>query len=307
MANADTLAQRLAALRDCAKAANCDYKKAPFFNVLAAFWIQFMTHDWFSHLQEGHNTSEMMAMGCKSQKVNGVETTLTPQDVQKLNCRPGDKMERAYIAESGEPQTFSYKGKDYLSRAYKTTRNTVTAWWDASQIYGYDAISRQRVKRDPKDKAKLLLVPVGNRQGTGEKYGYLPVVTECPGAGGDAKCVADPIHPAWAGQEATAFPDNWNIGLSFYHNLFAREHNLFVDEFRKLTAKTPNADSGLRNPSQPDQVIRYRDVSDGELSEAARLVIAAEIAKIHTIEWTTQLLYGEPLYLGMSSNWFGLF
>ena len=33
--------------------ADCDYKKAPFFNVLAAFWIQFMTHDWFSHLEEG--------------------------------------------------------------------------------------------------------------------------------------------------------------------------------------------------------------------------------------------------------------
>ena len=29
------------------KDANCDYKKAPFFNVLAAYWIQFMTHDWF--------------------------------------------------------------------------------------------------------------------------------------------------------------------------------------------------------------------------------------------------------------------
>ncbi|HSR41985.1 MAG TPA: peroxidase family protein, partial [Longimicrobiales bacterium] len=28
--------------------ASCDYHKAPFFNVLAAFWIQFMTHDWFS-------------------------------------------------------------------------------------------------------------------------------------------------------------------------------------------------------------------------------------------------------------------
>ncbi|NTW07053.1 MAG: oxygenase, partial [Syntrophaceae bacterium] len=33
--------------------ASCDYKKAPFFNVLAAFWIQFMTHDWFSHMEEG--------------------------------------------------------------------------------------------------------------------------------------------------------------------------------------------------------------------------------------------------------------
>ena len=27
--------------------ASCDYEKAPFFNVLAAYWIQFMTHDWF--------------------------------------------------------------------------------------------------------------------------------------------------------------------------------------------------------------------------------------------------------------------
>ncbi len=33
-----------------------------------------------------------------------------------------------------------------------------------------------------------------------------------------------------------------------------------------------------------------------ELFEVARLVVAAEIAKIHTIEWTTQLLYDEPLY-----------
>ncbi len=44
-----------------------------------------------------------------------------------------------------------------------------------------------------------------------------------------------------------------------------------------------------------------------ELFEVARLVIAAEIAKIHTIEWTTQLLYDEPLYRGMNANWSGLF
>ncbi|MGH7855380.1 MAG: peroxidase family protein, partial [Candidatus Binatia bacterium] len=31
--------------------ANCDYQKADHINVLAAFWIQFMTHDWFSHLE----------------------------------------------------------------------------------------------------------------------------------------------------------------------------------------------------------------------------------------------------------------
>jgi hypothetical protein len=35
------------------------------------------------------------------------------------------------------------------------------------------------------------------------------------------------------------------------------------------------------------------------------LVVAAEVAKIHTIEWT-QLLYDEPLYEGMNANWSGL-
>ena len=47
--------------------------------------------------------------------------------------------------------------------------------------------------------------------------------------------------------------------------------------------------------------------SNDELFEIARLVVAAEIAKIHTIEWTTQLLYDEPLYAGMNANWSGLF
>ena len=43
--------------------AHCDYQKAPFFNVLAAFWIQYMTHDWFSHMEEGHNENQWMSVG----------------------------------------------------------------------------------------------------------------------------------------------------------------------------------------------------------------------------------------------------
>ena len=125
--------------------------------------------------------------------------------------------------------------------------------------------------------------------------GYLPIFA--PG---------DPINPEWAGQEAAAFPDNWTVGLSFLHNLFAREHNSFVAEFRRVAAQTPNADCGLRDPANPKQVIRYRDVTPDELFEIARLVVAAEIAKIHTTEWTPQLLYDEPLYLGMNGNWNGL-
>jgi hypothetical protein len=140
----------------------------------------------------------------------------------------------------------------------------------------------------------MVLVP--GRASEGDRQGYLPLLAE-----------GDPMHPAWAGQEAVAFPDNWSIGMSFLHNVFAREHNLFVDEFRRRAAADPDGDSGLRDPVMPDIVIRNRDVTAEQLYQAGRLVVSAEIAKIHTIEWTTQLLYDEVLYLGMNANWFGLF
>jgi Animal haem peroxidase len=274
--------------------ANCDYQKAPFLNVLAAFWIQFMTHDWFSHLEEGHNQAALMAMGCHTRQARGMQTSLTADEVKQLGCRPEDRIDRSYIADDSAPATFTYGNHQYFKRAPKTTLNTVTAWWDASQIYGYSETSRRRVKRDPNDAAKLLLEPnIGHAQ---EPMGYLPVLQP-----------SDPMNPQWAGQEAVAFPDNWTIGLSFFHNVFAREHNLFVDAFRKQAGATPEDDSGLRDPATPKTAIKYKDVTADELFEIARLVVSAEIAKIHTIEWTTQLLYNEPLDLAMNANWNGLF
>ncbi len=252
--------------------ANCDYQKAPFFNVLAAFWIQFMTHDWFSHLEEGKNQDEMMPVG------------------------GGREMEQALVAQSDEPPTYSHDGQELPARAPRTFANNNTAWWDASSIYGYSEASQRRVKRDPEDPAKLLMVQRGDHPGDGEAQGYLPIMDGCSGP-----------NCAWTGQESTGFADNWNIGLSFYHNVFAREHNAFVTGFRGQTAATPDADSGLRNPDRPDDVITYSEVTDEELFQAARLVVSAVIAKIHTIEWTTQLLYDEPLYLAMNANWGGLF
>jgi hypothetical protein len=277
-------------LTDNSASSNCDYKKAPFFNVIAAFWIQFMTHDWFSHMEEGHNQAEFMKVGCETQLVNNEERPLTPEEIEKLGCRPDDRIDRGYIAADSEPGKFTSGGREYLARAPKTMRNTSTAWWDASQLYGYDDVSRRRVKRDPADPAKLLLKAAGPG---GERF--LPVFEE-----------GDPINPEWKGQEAGGFADNWTVGLSFLHNVFAREHNAFVDEFRKLASHHPNADCGLRNPSKPKQVIHYRDVTPDELFDVARLVVAAEIAKIHTTEWTPQLLYDEPLYKGMNGNWNGL-
>lgn len=258
----------------------CDYQPAPFFNVLAAFWIQFMTHDWFSHLEEGRNAAESMPVGC---------------GVGEAECDPAARMGQALRAVDGPPPSFDDGGGSRWGRAPTTFNNNVTAWWDASQIYGFDATSEQRVKRDPTDPARLMMRAAGPG-GHSAGQGLLPLL-------GDG----DPINPEWAGQEATGFPDNWSIGLSFLHNVFAREHNLFVDEFRRRASSDPAGDSGLRHPDRPEDVIEYREVTDDELYQVARLVVAAEIAKIHTIEWTTQLLYNEPLYRAMNANWTGLF
>lgn len=289
------------------KSANCPYRKAPFFNVLAAFWIQFMTHDWFSHTLEGQNdTAKMLpGTGCATQRADNVERALSPEEITQLGCRPGDKLDAALIADSKDPETFSANGKTHLTRAYRTSRNHMTAWWDASPIYGYSKRSGQRARRDPADPAKLLMERVGERPGAGERQGYLPLFRKPCTAGVESDC--DPIQREWAGQEATAFPDNWTIGTSFLHNLFVREHNLIIDEFRKRAQATPDADTGLRNPARPEASITYAGISDEELYQVARLIVSAEIAKIHTIEWTAQLLYGKPLDLGMNSNWSGLF
>ena len=93
--------------------------------------------------------------------------------------------------------------------------------------------------------------------------------------------------------------------MSFYHTVFAREHN--------CSSALPGQAAATRTPTPgcatraADQVIRYPTWSDDEIFQRARLVIAALIAKIHTTEWTPQLLYDEPLFLGMNANWSGLF
>jgi hypothetical protein len=102
---------------DNSPAADCDYQKASFFNVLAAYWIQFMTHDWFSHMEEGHNATIYIDMVCTTQLVNGVPTPLTPADVQKLGCRPGDRVDKTLVADDSLPESFKVGDKTYLARA----------------------------------------------------------------------------------------------------------------------------------------------------------------------------------------------
>ena len=85
------------------------------------------------------------------------------------------------------------------------------------------------------------------------------------------------------GLEITGFSESWWLGLSGLHTLFAREHNLLCDELRA----------------------HYRGWSDDHVYHTARLIVAALIAKIHTVEWTPAILAKEAIDVGMRTNWNG--
>ena len=90
------------------------------------------------------------------------------------------------------------------------------------------------------------------------------------------------VDPALLGSSGGL--DGWWVGLELLHTLFMREHNAICDVLNAA----------------------YPDWSDDQVFDKARLVVAALLAKIHTVEWTTAILNRPALRIGMRANWFGL-
>ncbi|KAL1318117.1 hypothetical protein HN51_070377 [Arachis hypogaea] len=77
--------------------------------------------------------------------------------------------------------------------------------------------------------------------------------------------------------------NSW-AGVSTLQTLFVHEHNSVCDALKK----------------------NYPELDDEEIYRHARLVTSAVIAKIHTIDWTVELLKTDTLLAGMRVNWYGL-
>ncbi|XP_044477162.1 alpha-dioxygenase 2 isoform X1 [Mangifera indica] len=72
-------------------------------------------------------------------------------------------------------------------------------------------------------------------------------------------------------------------GFSLLQALFVKEHNAVCDKLKE----------------------NYPDFDDEKLYRHARLVTSAVIAKVHTIDWTVELLKTDTLLAGMRINWYG--
>ena len=86
------------------------------------------------------------------------------------------------------------------------------------------------------------------------------------------------------GIEQTGFTRNWWVGLTMLHTLFASEHNAVCDHLKT----------------------HYPAWDDNRLFNVARLINAAVMAKIHSVEWTPAILPNPALDAALNANWYGL-
>ena len=92
-----------------------------------------------------------------------------------------------------------------------------------------------------------------------------------------------PVDPD-TGVHFAGFSDNWWIGLAMLHTIFTLEHNYVCD---------------LLAHDHPDW-------TDEQLFRKAKLINAAVMAKIHTVEWTPAIVPHPIIKLAMNVNWSGL-
>lgn len=86
------------------------------------------------------------------------------------------------------------------------------------------------------------------------------------------------------GVEDTGFVRNWWLGLTMLHTLFVKEHNALCDHLK----------------------IYYPQWNDNRLFNVSRLINAAVMAKIHTVEWTPAILPNLGLDQALNANWYGI-
>src|SRR2546423_2221355 len=119
-------------------------------------------------------------------------------------------------------------------------------------------------------------------------YGRDPAFAEGLRSGEHGKLRVDehglPPRDLEAHVDLTGVAGNFWVGLALLHSLFAREHNAICDHLRS----------------------HHPGLSEDELYDRARLVNAALMAKIHTVDWTPAIIAHPTTVLALRANWWGL-
>jgi hypothetical protein len=195
-------------------------------NVLAAAWLQFEVHDWFSH--------------GKNEEQNPWELELEQDDPwpERPMRIPRTRRDPTSDEDASTPPTFATDDSH---------------WWDGSQVYGSAERFATEVRAGEDGKLRVGSDGLLPRE--------LDGIVDLAGVAGNL----------------------W-VGLGLLHILFTLEHNAICD---RLRAEHPTW-------------------TDDRLFAKARLINAALMAKIHTVEWTPAIIAHPTTRYAMHTYWWGI-
>jgi hypothetical protein len=119
-------------------------------------------------------------------------------------------------------------------------------------------------------------------------YGTDPAFAQALRSGEHGKLRIDPLglvpEDIESHVDLTGVAGNFWIGLALLHALFMLEHNAICDRLHE----------------------QHPELSDDDLYDKARLVNAALMAKIHTVDWTPAIIAHPTTVSALRTNWWGI-
>ncbi len=180
---------------------------------------------------------------------------------------------------------------DWFSHGKNETENPWTIALADDDPWPTHPMEIQKTRRDPSadPNGPPTFVTADTHWWDGSQiYGSDPAFAKAIRSGENGKLLLDEHHlipkEIEAHVDLTGVAGNFWVGLAILHALFMLEHNAICD---RLHAE-------------------YPALSDDDLYDKARLVTAALMAKIHTIDWTPAIIAHPTTVAGMRANWYGL-
>jgi hypothetical protein len=180
---------------------------------------------------------------------------------------------------------------DWFSHGDNVAENPWKVPLDEGDQWPHDPMEIQRTRPDPSadPSGPPTFVTADTHWWDGSQiYGSDPQFARAIRSGQDGKLRIDPngLVPTDVEEhvDLRGVAGNFWVGLALLHALFMLEHNAVCD---RIHAEHPELD-------------------DETLYEKARLVVAALMAKIHTVDWTPAIIAHPTTVRALRTNWYGL-
>ena len=180
---------------------------------------------------------------------------------------------------------------DWFSHGQNEAENPWKVELAADDPWPQNPMEIQRTRRDPSadpDGPPTFVTADTHWWDGSQVYGNTPEFAQALRTGENGKLKLD--DRGLIPEEVEAHVDlvgvagNFWVGLALLHSLFMREHNAVCDHL---------------HAAHPEK-------TDDELYDNARLVVAALMAKIHTVDWTPAIIAHPTTVAALHANWWGI-